>query len=75
MPDAPLLVCNRPTGPFLDEPQPSGPIRHRWTGPDGAPKVLCRYVARDMDALLCHLLATHAMTLGEARRSVGPKFN
>jgi hypothetical protein len=72
---APLFVCNRPTGPYLDEPQSSGPNRHRWTGPDGEPKVPCGYMARDMDALLCHLLTTHTMTLDKARRSVASKSN
>ena len=69
-----MMLCNRPTGHFLVEPQPSGPIRYRWTGPDGEPKVLCGYVARDMDALLCHLLATHTMTLDKARRSVAQRI-
>jgi hypothetical protein len=75
MPDAPVLVCTRPTGPYLAEPQSSGPHRQHWTGPDGEPKVPCGYEAKDMDGLLCHLLATHEMTLEQARRSVGPKPN
>ena len=70
-----MMLCDRPTGHFLVEIQSYGPNRHRWTGPDGEPKVPCGYVARDMDALLCHLLATHTMTLDKARRSVGQRTN
>lgn len=68
------MLCDRPTGPFLAEPQSYGPTRHRWTGPDGQPKVACGYVAADQDAMLCHLLATHEMTLDKARRVLAQRI-
>jgi hypothetical protein len=64
------MFCERPTGPFLAEPQPYGPTRHRWTGPDGRPQVRCGYEARDAEAMICHLLATHEYALDRARRTV-----
>jgi hypothetical protein len=69
-----MMLCNRPTGPFLAEPQSYGPTRHRWTGPDGRPQIPCGYDARDVDAMLCHLLATHAMTLDLARRTLAQRI-
>ena len=68
-----MMLCDRPTGPFLAEPQPAGPTRYRWTGPDGRPQIPCGYDARDADAMLCHLLATHAMTLDLARRALAKR--
>ena len=46
------MFCDRPTGPFLAEPQPYSPTRHRWTGPDGRPQVRCGYEARDAEAAI-----------------------
>ena len=65
-----MMLCDRPTGPFRDEPQAYGPTRHRWSGPDGEPKVPCGYTARDAEAMICHLLATHEYALDRARRTV-----
>ena len=67
------MLCDRPTGPFLVDLCPDS--RHRWTGPDGRPPVKCGYEARDADAMICHLLATHELTLDKARRSVGQRTN
>jgi hypothetical protein len=69
-----MMLCDRRTGPFRDEPQAYGPTRHLWTGPDGEPKVPCGYTARDADAMLCHLLVTHTMTLDQARRAVAQRI-
>jgi len=68
------MLCDRLTGHFLTEPQASGPSRYRWTGPDGRPQIPCGYDARDVDAMLCHLLATHAMTLDLARRTLAQRI-
>ena len=68
-----MMLCDRPTGPFLAEPQLAGPTRYRWTGPDGRSQIPCGYEARDADAMLCHLLATHAMTLDLARRALAKR--
>ena len=66
-----MMLCDRPTGAFLSESWSYGADRrHRWTGPDGEPKVACGYQARDADAMICHLLATHEMALDRARRTV-----
>ena len=69
-----MMLCERPTGPFLAELQSYGPTRHRWTGPDGEPKVPCGSTARDAEAMICHLLATHEMTLDKARRTVAQRI-
>jgi hypothetical protein len=66
-----MMLCDRLTGPFLVEPGTE--TRHRWTGPDGRPQIPCGYDARDVDAMLCHLLATHAMTLELARRTLAQR--
>jgi hypothetical protein len=66
------MLCDRPTGPFLAALGTDG--RHRWTGPDGRPQVRCGYEARDADAMLCHLLATHELTLDKARRTVAQRI-
>ena len=68
-----MMLCDRPTGPFVSEPGPDS--RPRWTGPDGEPKVTCGYAARDAQAMICHLLATHEMTLDKARRTVAQRRN
>jgi hypothetical protein len=70
-----MMLCDRPTGPFLAEPQSYGTDRrHRWTGPDGQPQVRCGYEARDADAMICHLLATHELALDKARRTVAQRI-
>lgn len=67
------MLCDRPTGPFLVEL--GRDTRHRWTGPDGRPPVRCGYEARDSEAMLCHLMATHELTLDKARRTVAQRTN
>ena len=69
-----MMLCDRATGPFLAEIQSYGATRHRWTGPDGMPKVPCGYVARDVEAMICHLLTTHEMTLDKARLTVAQRI-
>jgi hypothetical protein len=59
-------------GPFLVEPGPDS--RHRWTGPDGRPQVKCGYEARGPEAIICHLLATHELTLDKARQTVAQQI-
>ena len=63
------MMCDRLTGPYLAELS-NGPTRFRWTGPDGKPQVACGYVAGDADAMLCHYLTTHEMTLDKARHTL-----
>ena len=67
-----MMLCDRSTGPFLVEVGLDS--RHRWTGPDGRPPVRCGYEARDAEAMICHLLATHELTLDKARRMVAPRI-
>lgn len=65
------MICRASTGSFLRNSQAAGSDSgFRWSGPDGEPRVTCAYEARDGDAMLCHLLATHAMTLDAARRQL-----
>jgi len=66
------MLCDRPTGPFLVELGPDS--RHRWTGPDGEPKVACGYTARDAEAMLCHLICTHEQSLDQARRTLAHRI-
>jgi len=65
------MTCRAMTGAFHRASQSYGSdASFRWSGPDGAQQVECRYEAKDAPGMLCHLLTTQAMTLDDARRQL-----
>lgn len=62
------MICYRTTGGFV---KMLGEVsRLEWAGEFGTPRVTCNFRAVDEDGLLCHMMATHGLTLREARQEL-----